>query len=233
MSKLDTVYKCHFCNKSYDRKSWFDKHNCKKANTYWATNEKTLNSSYNLFVYWQKRTGLMRKGKTKTFEEFNKSWFFAIFKDLVVYLDKNYIINYNLYIDFIVDKDIKEKSWKNQDLLVHYKKYSLEKESYMEQALSTKIYIKNWCDKNNIKEEDFFDVISNGQYVEMITNLNIKPWVIFSSEKSIKKISSENFPINMIDKIDKIYNIVEWDIKIKQNPNFAKIVNDVINERNT
>lgn len=230
-STLPKVFKCQFCNKSYDRENWFKKHKCKKSKVFWEASEDILINSYNLFVYWQARNGFTKRGKNKTFEEFHNSWFFQIFKDLNEYLDKKKITNGQRYVDWLIEASIKEKDWKNPKNLNAFRQFLILVETPKEQAHSTRAFIKNYCEKNEIDPNDFFTSITHGQLTEMIKSYNIRPWVVFSVSIILNMIGDADFPVNLLEDIDSVYSFDVWEKKIEANPNFSREVERMILER--
>lgn len=178
------VYKCAFCQKTYDRKSWYDKHVCNKKKRFEELHNMSSIRAFRLYSHWRKRLGYLRKHKTISQKEFISSSFYETFVKLANYTVENWVISSFRYLDFIIDHRIAESKWMSEDTLHSYREHYNKNEDAMAQTKQTITNIRTWCNKNSTDLQHFFSVVTAGQYAMMILDNKISPWVLYGYDKA-------------------------------------------------
>lgn len=222
---LERKYKCTFCDKNFTRKTWFDKHVCEKKKRFLQRNNIDVIKALRMFNHWQKRAGLLRKGREKTMEEFCKSPFYGTFLRLSEFTRTQSVITPSSYIDWLVERDIPESRWCNPADLDQYHSFIKRREDPLEQAEKTCKNILMWCEERGLETDEFFSKIRPGQAINMVRENRLSPWVLLSYEPSVKNLLepmkdealhtlSEH--INLRYWIDKVENETENAAKVRE-----------------
>ncbi len=187
---LKRQFKCTFCERTFVRKSWYDKHMCEKKRRFIASNDLTTIHAHRLFNHWQHRARLLRKSKEKTKEEFLKSPYYKLFMRLSEFVERTYVISAYKYLDWLVANKIPEHQWTNSDGLRDYQEYVNKTEDPQAQAESTCKNIKTWCNEKGIDPSMFFESVTPGQALNMVRANQLAPWVLFGYSPSIELLVS-------------------------------------------
>src|SRR4051812_740787 len=114
-------FRCAYCNKSYARESWFRKHDCEKRRRFEQIHNMDFIRALNLFIYWRKRGGWLKRGEdtnTKEFaQKFAKHFMYQSFVDLAKFATENWVITSIRYLTFCIDHRIADKKWTNEETL--------------------------------------------------------------------------------------------------------------------
>ena len=181
-------YRCSFCNKEFTRESWYKKHTCEKKRRFLDRNNIHYISGHRLFNHWQSVTGLLRLGKTKTFEEFCKSPYFKSFVELAQFISDNHIVSGYKYVEWLVENDIKEVAWKRKSGLEKYRDYVRRSEQPENQVDDTCKFILDWCEEKETTPEMFFKRITPGQALTMVRRNQLSPWVLLCYDPSVDNL---------------------------------------------
>lgn len=182
---LARKFVCKFCTRAFTRKSWFDRHKCEKRKRFEEKNDIHVIAARRLFNHWQRRTGLLRRGKEKTIAEFLKSPYYNAFKNLATYTTNNRVVSAYKYVDWLVDNSIPDSRWCSQPNLDEYKNYLRETEDPGIQADTSLRNILEWCEDKNVLPENFFASITPGQALNMVRSNQLCPWVLFGYDSSM------------------------------------------------
>lgn len=209
-------WKCAFCDRPFTRKVWYDRHTCDKKKRFMRSNSIGVQKAYRLFIHWQRRTGLLRRGKEKSMEEFCKSPFYNTFIKLVEFASGQYVVSAFLYVDWLAEKRVPDFKWTDREqaelFMTDYRKYQIPEE----QAKATGDNIKAWCRDKGLSVTEFFDVVSPSQVMTMIREGRLSPWVLFSYEPAVRmveKLDDETFFM-----LDEFLNAQHWVEEVERNP---------------
>lgn len=221
---MKRTFRCSFCSKEFKREVWYKKHACTKKQRFLDENNLHNIAGHRLFNYWQERTGLLRLGKPKTFEEYCKSPYFNTFKRLAEFVDENSddIITGFKYVDWLVDQDIKEQAWFHKRGLERYRDWLRRKEEPEQQAEETCKNILEWCEGRAEEPREFFKRITPGQALSMIRRNQLSPWVLFAYDPATIDLL-DRFHGETLFTLREHINIEYWLNKATDEESVAKV----------
>ena len=183
-------YRCSYCNKSYSRQSWYDKHlqDCEKKKRFEQIHNMDFIRAMNLFVHWRRRGGWLKRGDDVKSKEFAKKfvdhWMYQTFMNLVKFTSENWVITSIRYLNFCIDHHIADKKWMHEETLKLYREYIRRTEDPISQSKITADAIKNYCEKNKIDRREFFLKVPTGTAYQMVRDNMISPWVLFGYDRA-------------------------------------------------
>lgn len=225
---LKKTYKCHFCGKTFKRETWFNKHECEKKRRFMDRHDIDTIRAHRVYNHWQRRTGLLRGGKVRTMDQFLNSAMYGAFKKLVEFARDQNLFSAFKYIDYIVDRDIKERDWYKDDNIERFKAYLRKTEKPEAQARATRRFIEDYCAaREDIEPETFFEQVSPTRAIDMVRDNAITPWVLFGYDPALdglcSRINGENLAM-----LDELVNVDRWASKIERDPEGREIVKRVM-----
>lgn len=221
---LPRKYRCKFCDKTFTRKSWHERHTCEKKRRFSERNDIFTISGHRLFNHWQRKTGLLRRGKEeKTLEQFCKSPFFNSFKQLAVFTEQNYVVSKYQYLDWLVEKRVPERRWRYQATIDRYRN-SLQKENPDKQVKTSVKNILEWCEDRNVEPSMFFVSITPGQALNMVRSSQLSPWVLFGYDYAVEALV-DRIDGEIWSALDDHINVTHWMDKIKRDEDVMARVN--------
>jgi hypothetical protein len=122
-----------------------------------------------------------RSVKQKTLMEFIDSPFYVDFVKFGNHLDSLRPIYIEKYIDFVVVNSVKLKDWTKDfvyDLYIENLIKTEPADKAVERSVST---IAEWCEKNNIEFNNFFNVVNANEASFIIKTGKISPWILYLS----------------------------------------------------
>lgn len=211
MNSLKKNYKCPFCDKTFTKQSWYDKHMCDKKKRFLDRNNIFVIKGHRLFNHWQTKAKLLKRGKTKTMEEFVKSPFYKIFVALAEYTTQTYVVSAYKYVDWIVEHGIPERDWFLPSKLENYRRYLRQHEDPVEQAKTTFQNIRLWAEENEAPYLAFFTHIRPGIAVEMVRSGRLSPWVLFHFDPAVIDLLPRiHAKPDLFHELDDLVNIDYW-----------------------
>lgn len=223
-------FRCAFCEKVFTRKSWYEKHMCDKKKRFLDRNNINKIKAHRLFNHWQRRTGLLRRGKEKTFEEFCKSPYYNTFVNLVEFTNREYVVSSFKYIDWLVEHNVPEKKWFNERGLEKYRDYLRKAEDPEYQAKTSCQNIEVWCEDNDVPIVEFFSRIQPGQALNMVRENKLSPWVLFSYNQCLEELTSR-FDGEVLFTLNEHINVSYWLDKVQRNRESSLLVDKLCRER--
>jgi hypothetical protein len=229
--KIEKKYVCTFCEKSFIRKSWFDRHTCvKKTNFIQSHNIHTI-MAHRLFNHWQLRTGLLRKSKEKTMEEFCKSPYFKAFKEVATFIYNQKFISGYRYVDWIYENKVPQVQWCREQTVDRFLDYQRRQEEPLKQIEATFTHIKSYCEEKKIPTSEFFKNITASQALNMIKLNRIMPWVLFSYEDAVENLLAKiDLDRETLYTLDDYINVAYWIKKVEDDKDSALFVNEKCKE---
>ncbi len=215
-------WKCAFCGRAFTRKVWYDRHTCDKKKRFMQSNSINVQKAYRLFIHWQRRTGLLRRGKEKSMEDFCKSPFYQTFVNLVEFASGQYVVSAFLYVDWLAEKRVPDYKWTDREqaqlFMADYRRYQIPEE----QAKATVENIKAWCRDKGYSIKEFFDVVTPSQAMAMVREGRLSPWVLFSYEPAVRMVESLDDPTFFM--LDEFLNAQHWVEEVERNPDDSEKV---------
>ena len=227
MALQATKFKCTFCDREFVRKPWFERHSCTKKQRFLDRNNITVIRAHRLFIHWQRRTGLLRRGKEKTLEDFCKSPFYNAFINLSKFTSAEYVISGFKYVDWLVDNSIPERKWCNERDLDGFREYIRENEDALSQAEKTCKNIRVWCADNGIDIPEFFKCIPPGQALNMVRENKLSPWVLLGYDPCVEELVSR-FRGEVLHMLYDHINVPYWLDKIEQDVDDTQKVRQIL-----
>lgn len=227
---IKRTYKCHFCGKSFARETWFKKHMCEKKARFMESHNISTIRAHRLFNHWQRRSGILRKGKEKSMEDFCKSPLFITFKRLEEFANERALFSAFKYVDWIVENAIPEKKWYEPETVAEFEAFMRDTTSPARQARSTLRYIRLYCMEKDMNPNSFFDEISVSKAMSMIQANQISPWVLFGYEPAVVGLL-DRFQGEMLYRLDEHLNIPYWLERVRNEPEASQEVVDIMEGR--
>ena len=216
-------YRCSFCNKEFTRESWYKKHVCEKKKRFMDSNNLHYIAGHRLFNHWQERSGLLRRGKPKDFEDFCKSPFFNSFVQLAIFVHDNHIVSGYKYVDWLVDNQIKEAAWLSKSGLEKYRDWLRRSEDPTAQVVETCQFILDWCEEKEEQPATFFKRITPGQALNMVRKNQLSPWVLLCYDPSVEDLIPR-FEGEVLFRLDDHIKINYWLNKIEADEASVELV---------
>lgn len=214
MNELIRTYRCVFCDKEFTRKPWYDRHHCAQKKKFEEKNNIQTIRACQLFNHWQKRTGLLRKGKEKTLDQFQASPFYKTFKGLAEFTRTNYVVSAFKYVDWLVDTGVKEPKWMDIRNLDVYRRYLRNHETPQSQVDITARNLRVWSEANATPIQDFFTMAKPSTVMAMVKANQILPWVLLGYDVSVDKMISRMSDEWLVS-LDEHINMSHWLDKIR------------------
>lgn len=174
---------CEFCNKEFKSFAFFEKHNCDQKLRYSQKNEKYFKYGYIAYKTFYNKFYPTMKINEYTFIQ-NKMYkeFITFGKHLEVYD----VIDFKSYINYLIENKYHLNKWYNEECLKTFNKKFLENETMVQGTERTFMNIE----KMNSTIENYFINTTNAKFTSDILSYKLSPWILLSSEKSIKKLKS-------------------------------------------
>jgi hypothetical protein len=183
-------FRCSYCNKSYSRKSWYEKHllDCEKKKRFEQIHNMDFIRALNLFIHWRRRGGWLKRGEDTNSKEFamkfTDHFMYKVFTDLAKFTTENWVITSIRYLNFCIDHHVADKKWTNEETLKLYREYIRRTEDPINQSKMTIQIIKDYCERNHIDRREFFMKVPTGTAYQMVIANQISPYVLFGYDRS-------------------------------------------------
>lgn len=215
-------WKCAFCEREFTREVWYKRHMCDKKKRFMEANSISVQKAHRLFNHWQQRTGLMRRSKTKTMEEFYKSPYFKLFVNFVEYTASQYVISAYTYLDWLVEMRVPSHKWMDRAQVEAFKTDYRKFQDPLEQAKSTVSNIRHWCAQKGLSVREFFTTIKPGEALNMVREGRLSPWVLFAYIPAVDMI--ERFDDDTLFTLDEFLNVDHWMVEVANSPHDTEAV---------
>jgi hypothetical protein len=229
MAFKERKFKCTFCDRDFVRKTWYEKHMCDKKKRFMDRNNISVIRAHRLFMHWQKRARILRRGNEKTLDEFLKSPYYASFIRLAEFTTTEYVVSGFKYIDWLVENRIPEVKWCNARDLDGYRVYLRESEDPETQATTSCKNIRVWCVDNGVEMPEFFKSISPGQAMNMVKENKLSPWVLLGYQPCIEGLTAR-FKQDMLFRLNEHINVPYWLEKTECDTDGIAKVKSVLDE---
>lgn len=206
---------------------------CVKKRRFLQKNSINTRNAHKLFTHWQRTAGIMKRGKTKTLDEFCRSPYYNLFMKLEEFVREVNVVSGYRYIDWLVEKRIPEKTWFDEKGLNNYHEYMRRTEDPCIQVENTCNHIKEWCHNKNISTKMFFISITPGQALNMVRSNQLSPWVLFGYKPSLEGLVSR-IDSDVLHNLNDHINLNYWLDKIEGDQDSVDLVSakckDLLND---
>ena len=215
---LTKTYHCVFCDKTFTRRSWYDKHECTKKKRFAEANNLVTIKAQQLFAHWQRRVNVKPSKKMKPMAEFLNSSFYNTFKKLAEFTQKQYVVSAFKYLDWIIDRKIKERDWFAPKNVDDFREFIRAQETPEDQIEVSMRNIRAWCTLNgNVPVSTFFTAISTLDALMMVRRNMLMPWMLFGYDQSVEKLVGR-FSHDQLLALDEFINLEHWLNKVEEYP---------------
>lgn len=226
--EIKRKYSCHYCNKTYSRKVWYDRHACVAGAKFEEMATDIIQKAYKFWLYWMKRQKMIKEDVP--FSRFQKSKLMADFVALSQFINqKNFVSEYS-YIDWLIENRIPCDKWCNDDPKFR-DKFEIYMCNHENPTYHAEIFInevRKWLMVDESRTiNDFFSQLSPGSILNMARQRKIKPWVLFTYDPVYSKWGNSEY---VFSKIKDIIDCPYWADKIKNDPESVKKTRDILNK---
>lgn len=216
---------CPYCKAVLKTKSGWNNHLCEKKKLAKEIGEANLHRLFTYFVFWLKYNKLGTK--TKTYDQFIRSPYFAAFCRLQVAINFG-VTDVKEYLRWISKENIPNAKWDNEDTILRFKKYVVKSLSIMDGALNSIEWLNDYCDSKDIQIDRVFDEASTGDLVKAIMSNQIHPVFVVTNQQinSLFTRLTDNALMDIMRYID--YDL--WENRIKARPEEAKQITELYDE---
>jgi hypothetical protein len=209
----NTKYGCEFCGRTFIRESTILKHICEYKHR-WLEKDRPCNRiGFQAWVQFYKKNSASKK--TKTYDEFIKSAYYAAFIKFGLYCTEVGVINVPRYADWLVKNQIKIDTW-NTD--TNYTKFIIEylrTENALDaiaRSIETTIQL---AEKEKIFTKDVLRYGNTNRICYEITKGKISPWMLYHSESGREFLGKLNETQEKM--IMDYINPEQWALKLIKN----------------
>lgn len=222
---LEKKFKCPFCDKGFNRKSWYERHNCDTKKKFTEKNNIQNIRALQLYNYWISLERLSKRNE-KTMEQFldkKNVRIYKLFKRLADFTRDNYVVSAFKYLEWLCAHGVKSRRWTNRLNLDMYREFLRRNEEPAQQVQTSVENIKVWCRENNTPMEKFFSAVNPNQAIALIKQNKILPWVLFGYDRAIEQLVIR-LPSETLYTLDDFIQIAYWMEKIKKDPKTTESV---------
>lgn len=227
---MERSFQCVFCDKTFTRRSWFDKHDCAKKKRFSEANNLTTIKAQKLYEYWCRRQNVKRKIKESPMKEFLNSPYFKVFKNLAEFTQTSYVVSAYKYMDWLILNKIPERRWRDPKNLDVFRTFTRDQEEVPDQVERTFRNIRAWCTENQVPLAQFFSKIAPLDALFMIRQNKLMPWVLFGSERAVTELV-HRFSQEHLMALDEFVNLEYWLTKIEEYPDKVALVRRLSEEQ--
>lgn len=188
MSVINNVveYNCEFCNFTSKSQKRYYNHKCKIMIRNEEVNTHRGNSAYYLYLTWFK----LKDFKTPTKEMYINSSFYNSFLKISDFIKLKKINNVELYIKYMIDKNLPPSLWTNMQIFCEYINFCIKNIPYNEQIDITIKWLDNLAGKNNCDIKIIIDKLTIYDIMNGIRQAKFLPWYFLNSPKFNNKFKT-------------------------------------------
>ena len=216
-------FRCIHCQKAFQRKAWYDKHECEAKKRFENRHDIAVILAYKIYNHWNKRNGFNRR-REETMEQFEKSFLYKTFVALARWARENAVISTFLYVDYLTEKSVPERDWMDEKTLAAYRAWIRDHENPMLQVRLTVDAIRQFCELRKMDPQTFFSSVTVADALRMVENRELMPWVLLGYETSVCELVSR-FDDTRLAKLDELINTNYWLARINEQTDVTEAVN--------
>lgn len=223
---MDQPHKCKFCGAKFHRESSLSTHMCVKKRRHMESNSAGSRLGLRTFQKFYERN-TQSKG-IKTLDDFINSPYYIDFVKFGNHLALLKPVHIEKFIDFVITAGLKIKDWTKDGVYDLYIEDLIKREPAVSATERTILEITEWCEKNKVAFNDFFNEISANEAAYLIKTGKISPWVLYLCE------SGENLMNRFNDDHAKmIGGVIEpgaWMKKFRKNEEDVEYIRNILQQ---
>lgn len=225
---IPNIHQCEFCSATFVNEKNLEKHSCKFMKRYeHVTKKKKGISAYNFYIKWLKTSGKSVKYIDK--HSFIHSTQYNHFVSFVDFLAEKGIPDANLYIAFMISKDLLPQHWKRDDALEEFLEYydcDISPKKHIEKSVDT---IMRVAEALECEPSEIFEHLDNNTVLILVQARKISPWLLLNSTK-FKQYLRERASAKERNYIQKHINPAKWKEILKKNEHLLPDIRLILKE---
>jgi hypothetical protein len=223
------TFKCKFCNVGYARETTLAAHLCEQKRRFQQKDEIGVQWGLRSFLKFFEMT--QGNSKSKNYEDFSKSPFYAAFVKFGRYCVNTRCINFISFTEWLLKHNKKLDYWCSDSLYEEWMHSYLRKESPQDSLERALKEMQEYADTHPELQNGFVDYFRNGnvnRIVHHICSGRISPWVLFNCDSGIEFLGNLTE-----DQTGIIWKYIEpdfWQRKFHDFPQDAEWVKDILKQ---
>lgn len=226
--KIQKLYSCKYCNKSYAKEKTLVSHVCEQKRRALQKDEKPVRLGFYAFQRFYKLCS--NTNDEKTYEDFCHSQYYNSFVKFGSFLNNVQPLYIEKYIDYVVTSGVKIDHWCKNEM---YEKYVLNYimnenvETALERSIKT---MENWAKENSSVWYHYFRYANKNLIAWDIKDGKISPWVILNSKTGKETLT--DFNDEQLSMVYFVLNPEHWNRVFNKNPNDVTLAKQIAERAN-
>lgn len=175
----DYKYECSFCGAKFKLEDRFMNHRCKEMIRDEEFQTPIGQAAWGFYQTWLQK---QRRSPPKP-ETFLTSRYYATFIKFAKFAKKVGIPDTNLFIKFMIDRDISPMIWVNADIYAAFIEFLDRASDPTQQATMTIDYLFKVADALECDVSDVFEYLHPDDIIQMLHRRQLSPWILLHSPK--------------------------------------------------
>lgn len=224
IAEIDTKYSCEFCNRSFVREKTLLTHLCEVKNR-WLDKDKIANRlGFQSFVQFYKKHSSAKK--TKTYDEFIRSPYYAAFVKFGNHCSDINAINVSRYVDWLLAEQISIDNWTSDNVYTKYLIEYLRKEDPLDAIHRSVETTVTLATTENVQPNDVLRYGNTNRICYAITTGKISPWMLYHSSSGAKFL--DNLTPDHVKLVIDYIDPEQWALKFHREPENVRTVKEIL-----
>lgn len=176
---MEQKYECKFCKTKFHKEQTLITHMCVKKRRHMDSG--LAGSRFGFLAYQRFYAISMGAKKPKTLDEFINSPYYIDFAKFGNHLALLKPVHMEQYIDFVIKNGVDLKDWTKDHVYDIYIEDLIKKEPATAAADRSITEIAEWCEKNKVPFNEFFQRITANEAAHIIRSGRLSPWILYLS----------------------------------------------------
>ena len=220
----EAKFECGFCHKQYVREDAYMKHECKQMLRAEEIKTVTGQVAYSYYGKWMK----MNRRKTPTIDVFTTSRFYSSFIKFVEYVKRVSIVDVDVFLQLMVERDLSPTLWTNDKVYVLYLEYLDRRIGPIRHATNTINTFFKISDAASCPVSEIFENIHPGEVTQLIRQRRLSPWLLLNSKKFMTAFNGYSPDHKAV--IEDLIRPVFWKLRFSKHPETVSIMRKYIKE---
>jgi len=181
--------------------------------------------AFTYYSTWMK----LYKRNTPRHEAFLISKYYNAFIKFAQYIKDMQLVDVDLFIKLMVEKDFSPHLWTNDKVYVLYIEHLDRRTTPYKQANITITTLINIADDNNIDVSNVFSVLKINEILQHIRERRLSPWILLASGKFKKYLMEQTSPEER-QLFEQLIRPVYWKQKFEKNPEAVQYMKVYVKE---